>query len=127
MSARLFLGNVSYNLTEQQLIAGCAQLGVRIESAKIAVDKQTHRPRGFAFVEVADADAEDALKILQDARVGGRPLRVERANKQEDGGGRRGGNGGGDYGDRDGRRGGAPSRDRDEEPWREERRRGARR
>lgn len=127
--SRLFLGNVAYNLTEKQLIDGCAQLGVAVTSATIAVDKQTGKPRGFAFVEVVDADVEDALRTLQDARVGGRPLRVERANRQEDAGGRRGGNGGGgggDYGDRNGRRSDSPSRNRDEEPWREERRRARR-
>jgi RNA recognition motif-containing protein len=119
MSTRLFIGNVAYNLDEQGLIEGFAQLGITIENAKIAREKETHRPRGFAFIEVAEPTAEALLS--QGARIGGRDLRIERSAKQPgddvrdrrsgSGGGRPSGGGGGG-GDRRRGGGGGSARDR---------------
>jgi cold-inducible RNA-binding protein len=95
MSTRLFIGNVAYNLDEQGLVEAFAQFGITVENAKIAREKETHRPRGFAFIEVAEQTAEALLS--QGARIGGRDLRIERSAKQpgDDPRDRRSGGGGG--------------------------------
>jgi RNA recognition motif-containing protein len=121
MNARLFVGNVAYNVDEKGLTDACRQLGVNVENVKIAYDKDTKRPRGFAFVEVAEGAAVDAIEHLQSAMVGGRPLRVERATRQPDED-RRPRTGGGDHQHHGDHRAGTADRKRDEEPWREERR-----
>jgi RNA recognition motif-containing protein len=129
MSTRLFVGNVAYNLDEQSLTDAFAQLGMKVENVKIARDKETKRPRGFAFIEV-DEPAAVAL-LSQGVRIAGRDLRVERSAKQpgdderdrRPAGDRRPGGGGGGGG-RGGKRGGRAD---DGEAWRDERHRGARR
>jgi RNA recognition motif-containing protein len=136
MSTRLFVGNVAYNLDEQGLTDAFAQLGLKVENVKIARDKETHRPRGFAFIETEDATAEALL--TQGVHIAGRDLRIERSTKQpgDDVRDRRPGGGGGDRrpgggggGNRGGRRGGGGGGGRadDGEAWRDERHRGARR
>ena len=58
----LFVGNLSYSITEQELRDAFSQSGRTVHSVRIAVDRETQRPRGFAFIEVAtDADAESAI------------------------------------------------------------------
>ncbi len=105
MSTRLFVGNVSYNLDEEGLTQGFAEQGFAVENVRIARDKDTKRPRGFAFIEVDDKVADELLS--KGAHVGGRDLRIERSAKQpgdDPRDGRRGGGGGGGGGG--GRRGG---------------------
>ena len=63
MPTKLFVGNLSYATTEQELREAFSQQGRTVRSVRIAVDRETQRPRGFAFVEVeTDADAESAIK-----------------------------------------------------------------
>jgi len=63
MGTKLFVGNLSYSTTEQELRDAFSQSGRTVQSVRIALDRETQRPRGFAFVEVAsDADAESAIK-----------------------------------------------------------------
>jgi hypothetical protein len=62
MSTKLFVGNLSYSITELELREAFSQSGRTVQSVRIAVDRETQRPRGFAFVEVAtDADADSAI------------------------------------------------------------------
>jgi uncharacterized membrane protein YgcG len=135
MNTRLFVGNVAYNLDEQGLIDAFAQLGIIVENVKIARDKDTKRPRGFAFIEIAEAAVADLLS--KTVHVAGRDLRIERSEKQPSddrdrarrggGGGRPGGGGGDDRRRGGGGGGGGGGRASGDDAWRDERRRGARR
>src|SRR5258706_4400123 len=63
MGVKLFVGNLSYSITEQELREAFAQSGRTVQTVRIALDRETQRPRGFAFVEMAgEADAERAIK-----------------------------------------------------------------
>jgi len=100
MGKRLYVGNLSFQTLEDDLIKAFEQDGRRVESARIMVDRETGRPRGFAFVEMAsDADAQAAIQAMNGADLDGRPLKVneaqERAPRTGGGGGGRGGFGGG--------------------------------
>ncbi len=100
MGKRLYVGNLSFQTLEDDLIKAFEQDGRRVESARIMVDRETGRPRGFAFVEMAsDADAQAAIQAMNGAELDGRPLKVneaqERAPRTGGGGGGRGGFGGG--------------------------------
>ncbi len=137
MSTKLFVGNLSYTITEQELRDAFAQSGRTVHSVRIALDRETQRPRGFAFVEVAtDADAESAIKEWNGNALNGRNVFVEKAQERVPGaprpvrpprpgfGGPGGGPGGGGFG---GPRPYGGGRDRaplaSAEPQREEQRR----
>jgi RNA recognition motif-containing protein len=97
---RLFVGNLSFNTMEDDLIAAFEQDGRKVESAHIMVDRDTGRSRGFAFVEMAsEADAQAAIQAMNGVELGGRPLKVNEAQERQPrpggGGGGRGGYGGG--------------------------------
>jgi RNA recognition motif-containing protein len=83
MSTKLFVGNLSYTITEQELRDAFAQNGRTVHSVRIALDRETQRPRGFAFVEVAtDADAESAIKEWNGNALNGRNVFVEKAQER---------------------------------------------
>ncbi len=107
MNKKLYVGNLSYNLTQDELQNAFAACG-EVVSAKIIMDQATGRSKGFAFVEMADeGGAQKAITELDGKEVGGRALRVSEAKPQTDrprGGG--GGFGGGRGGDRGGYGGG---------------------
>ena len=98
MSAKLYVGNLSFQTTSgdlEQLFVGAGT----VESVNVITDRDTGRSRGFAFVEMASqAEAEEAIKQLNGKEVDGRALTVNTARPREDGGrgagGSRGGNGG---------------------------------
>lgn len=102
MSMKLYVGNLSYNVTSQALEALFAQYGT-VKSAEVIQDRETGRSKGFGFVEMADANAaRDAINALNDQEHDGRPLTVNEARPREErgrggggGGGRGGGYGGG--------------------------------
>ena len=101
MSNRLFVGNLSFNTSEDALRDLFAGHGVR--SVKIMTDRETGRSRGFGFLEFADdATAKAAMQEMNGATVDGRQLRVdeaaERGAPRSGGGGGYGGGGGGGYG-----------------------------
>ena len=99
MGKRLYVGNLSFNTLEDDLIQAFEQDGRKVESARIMVDRETGRSRGFAFVEMAsDADAQAAIQAMNGAQLDGRPLKVNEAQEREQRGGGGGGGGGGGRG-----------------------------
>jgi RNA recognition motif-containing protein len=118
MGKKLYVGNLSYNTTEDELREAFGQDGRAVEEVAIVMDRETGRPRGFAFVTMAsDKDAQSAISSLDGQTVGGRTLRVNEAMERSGGGGgggrsgggggyRGGGDRGGGRGDRGGRGGG---------------------
>ena len=110
MSAKLFVGNLSFNITENDLQDAFAAHGTVVE-ANLMMDRATGRPRGFAFVTMSTPEeAQKAIDALNGKELGGRALTVNIARPREErpggGGGGRGGYGGG------GRGGGGGGRDR---------------
>ncbi|MBF0124485.1 MAG: RNA-binding protein [Magnetococcales bacterium] len=106
MVKKLFVGNLSFSTTENELRDLFAQHG-NVHSVKLINDRETGRPRGFGFVEM-DADAALAAMQAIDGRdIGGRSVRVNEAQEREQGGrmGGGGGFGGGGGGGRGGRGG----------------------
>lgn len=108
MSKRLFVGNLSYETTEDSLRAAFEADGRQVTDVHLVIDRETGRPRGFGFVEMAtEADAEAAISALDGADVDGRNIHVNAARPRESGGGGGGyGGGGGGYGGGGGGRGG---------------------
>jgi uncharacterized membrane protein YgcG len=109
MSMKLYVGNLAFQTTSQELQELFAAAGT-VESASVVEDRDTGRSRGFGFVEMATKEeAEAAISQLNGKEVGGRALKVNEAKPRENrgGGGGRGGfggnRGGGGYG---GNRGG---------------------
>ena len=97
---KLYVGNLSFNTTNQDLNELFGAIGA-VESSNIIEDRETGRSRGFGFVEMASqADGEKAIAELNGKEVDGRELKVNEAKPQTDrnrggGGGGRGGYGGG--------------------------------
>lgn len=94
MARKLYVGNLPYSTTEQDLESLFAGAG-SVESVNVMRDMATGRARGFAFVEMAtDEDAAQAITMLNDRDFGGRNLTVNEARPKTSGGGF-GGHGGG--------------------------------
>lgn len=91
-SAKLYVGNLSYNASEDGLMDLFSQFG-EVVSARVITDRETGRSKGFGFVEMADSDgAQQAITALNGQLVDGRPVTVNEARPQErrdDRGGRR--------------------------------------
>ena len=105
MGTKLYVGNLSFRTTSEELRDAFAAVGT-VESASVIEDRDTGRSRGFAFVEMATAEeAAAAIEQFNGKDFGGRNLTVNEAKPRADRGGRGGGYGGGDR-DRDGDRGG---------------------
>lgn len=86
MSTKLFVGNLSYAITEQELRDAFAQGGRTVQSVRIARDRETNRPRGFAFVEVAtEAEADSVISEWNNKLLAGRPVFVEKAQERAPG------------------------------------------
>jgi RNA recognition motif-containing protein len=92
MGKRLFVGNIPYQTDDAQLRSLFEQNGGQVEEVKIVTDRETGRPRGFAFVEMAtDSQAAAAVTALNGAPFGGRQLTVSEARERSGpGGGGRG-------------------------------------
>jgi RNA recognition motif-containing protein len=107
MSKKLYVGNISFQTTNEDLAEAFGQHGT-VTSAQVVTDRETGRSRGFAFVEMSDG-AEAAIAAMNGADLQGRTLTVNEARPREDrprtggygggggGGGGRGGYGGGRY------------------------------
>src|SRR5262247_3264347 len=105
MGTRLYVGNLSYNVTEAELRDVFAEGGRNVVEVKMVMDRDTGRPRGFAFVEMGSAaDAQACIQELNGSSVGGRTLTVNEAQERTGGRGG-GGGGGGGYGGGGGRGG----------------------
>jgi RNA recognition motif-containing protein len=74
----LYVGNLPWNTTEEELAGAFATHG-EVLSARIITDRQTGRSRGFGFVEVNDADAERMVEAMNGAELGSRILTVNEA------------------------------------------------
>jgi RNA recognition motif-containing protein len=106
---KIFVGNLSYRTTQDELQAAFAQYG-NVESVNIVTDRDTGQPRGFAFVEMTNSgEAEAAMSQLNGTEMNGRTLNVNEARPKAaagPAGGRggfgrgRGGGGGGGRGNR---------------------------
>ncbi len=90
MSKRIYVGNLPYSATEEEVRDLFSQHGEIISVAMIT-DRETGRFRGFCFVEMDDDAAEEAIAALNDQEMGGRALRVNEARPREDRGGQGGG------------------------------------
>jgi cold-inducible RNA-binding protein len=101
MGKRLYVGNLSFNTTEMDLRDLFAQSGT-VAEAKLVMDRDTGRPRGFGFVEMStEAEAANAITNLNAREFQGRALTVNEAQERTGGGGGGGGGGrggGGGYG-----------------------------
>lgn len=102
MGSRLYVGNLPFSTDEVQLRTLCERGGRTVTEVKIVTDRDTGRPRGFAFVEMASsADARAVIQDLNGYELGGRVLVVNEARERE----ARGGGGGFGHGRRGGRGG----------------------
>ena len=100
MSMKLYVGNLSFNTSTQDLSELFGSVGT-VESANIIEDRETGRSRGFGFVEMASKEeGQNAIEQLNGKEIDGRQLKVNEAKPQENrgGGGGRGGYGGGNRG-----------------------------
>lgn len=83
MSKKIYVGNLSYEATEEQVSEMFAQFG-RVESIAMITDRNSGRFRGFGFVEMEDSAANAAIKALNDTELDGRILRVNEARPREE-------------------------------------------
>lgn len=113
MSKKLYVGNLSYGVTNSDLEEMFAAHG-SVQSAQVIVDRDTGRSKGFGFVEMeSDQEARAAISALNGKEMDGRTLTVNEARPREErggGGGGRGGYGGGGGGGRGGYGGGGGGR-----------------
>ena len=104
MGKKLFVGNLSFDTTNQDLETFFSQAGT-CESAAVITDRETGRSRGFGFVEMSSsAEAETAIADLNGRELQGRALNVSEAREQGSRDRRGGGGGGGGRGGFGGRR-----------------------
>jgi RNA recognition motif-containing protein len=93
---RLYVGNLNYATTEEGLREAFGADGRVVKDVYIVTDRETGRPRGFAFVEMGSpADSEGAIEAMNGAELDGRELKVNEARERTS---RGGGGGGGGYG-----------------------------
>jgi cold-inducible RNA-binding protein len=101
MSMKLYVGNLSFNTSNQDLNTIFGEIGT-VESTNIIEDRDTGRSRGFGFVEMSSKEeGQKAISELNGKEVDGRELKVNEAKPQEN---RGGGGGRGDYGGGGGKR-----------------------
>lgn len=106
MGKKLYVGNLPFSATDQILFDTFSQCGT-VESAKIIMDRDTGRSKGFGFVEMStDAEAQDAISKFNGADYDGRMMTVNEARPMAPREGRSGGGGGGFGGGNRERRGG---------------------
>ena len=116
MSSKIYVGNLPYSVTDDSLQSNFSEFG-EVTSAKVMMDRDTGRSKGFGFVEMgSDAEAQTAISAMNGQQFGGRGLVVNEARPMEPrpprsggggyGGGDRSGGGGYGGGDRSGGYGG---------------------
>jgi cold-inducible RNA-binding protein len=100
MGARLYIGNLSFDTTQDTLHAVLSEGGRTVKDLHFVTDRETGRPRGFAFAELgSEAEAQSAIQQMDGMNLDGRNLKVneaqERPQRGGGGGGSRSGGGGG--------------------------------
>jgi len=96
MGKKLYVGNLPFSATEDELRELFGRHG-SVDSVKVITDRETGRPRGFAFVEMSEASAAtDAMRALDGSQLGGRAMKVNEAQDKPRPSG--GGGGGGGFG-----------------------------
>ncbi len=104
MGSRLYVGNLSWDTNEDTLRGAFEQGGRSVKEVDIVSDRETGRPRGFAFVEMSnEQDAQSAISEMDGMDLDGRNIKVNEAKEREQrggGGGDHGGGGGGGGGGR---------------------------
>ena len=101
MTVKIYVGNMSFNTSEDELRTAFAEHG-SVDEVAVITDRDTGRPRGFAFVTMPDSDARSAIEAMNGKELDGRTLVVNEAHEK----GGRGGGGGGGRGRGGGGRGG---------------------
>ncbi len=102
MSSKLYVGNLSFDTTTQDLEKIFGEIGT-VESTNIIEDRDTGRSRGFGFVEMSSKEeGQNAISTLNGKEIDGRALTVNEAKPRTDGAGAGGGNRGGYNGNRGG-------------------------
>ena len=92
MGTRLYVGNLPFDVDESQLRALFQEDGREVTEVKMITDRETGRPRGFAFVEMgSQANAQAAITAMNGRELGGRALTVNEAREQAPRGGGYGG------------------------------------
>jgi RNA recognition motif-containing protein len=95
MSTKLYVGNLSFNATVQDLETMFGEIGT-VESTNIIEDRETGRSRGFAFVEMSTAEeAKNAISTFDGKEFDGRELKINEAKPRENNGGGRSNHAGG--------------------------------
>jgi RNA recognition motif-containing protein len=88
---KIYVGNMPFGMSEDTLNEMFSKFG-EVLSINVIMDRETNRPRGFAFIEMEEADARQAITSLSGQEVDGRALKVNEARSRENkGGARRGG------------------------------------
>lgn len=104
----IFVGNLSFQTTQEDLLATFSQFG-NVERVNIITDRDSGQPRGFAFVEMTEKrDAETAISQLNGAELNGRAMNVNEARPKPQGGSGFGGGGGRSRGNGGGQRSRGP-------------------
>jgi RNA recognition motif-containing protein len=112
MAKRLYVGNLAYSVTEADLREVFTESG-NVADVKVVLDRESGRPRGFAFVEMStDDEAAKAMETLNGREIQGRAISVSEARERSGGGG-----GGGGGGGRGGFGGGGGGRERSGGRW----------
>ena len=107
MGKRLYVGNLSYSVTDADLREVFSSSGYEVVDVKVVMDRDAGRPRGFGFVELASDDqANKAIEEMNGRDLQGRALNISEARERSGGGGGGGGGRGGDGGGGGGGRGG---------------------
>src|SRR5512147_231686 len=98
MGNKLYVGNLAYSIRDEDLQQSFSQFGT-VTSAKVMMDRETGRSKGFGFVEMgSDAEAQSAINGMNGQALAGRAVVVNEARPREERPGGFGGGGGGGYG-----------------------------
>lgn len=84
MIAKLYVGNLSYDITEEKLRELFTEAGA-VDTVEVIMDRETRRPKGFAFVSMSNqAEAENAIRMLNGKMVDNREIKVNLAKPREE-------------------------------------------
>jgi|TARA_B100001059_G_scaffold221054_1_gene243630 RNA recognition motif-containing protein len=79
----IYVGNLPFTTGDQELSDLFSQFGA-VQSARVILDRETGRSRGFGFIEIADEDGQKAIDALNGTDFGGRPLKINEAEARQD-------------------------------------------